>query len=69
MASMVEPLTQTPDTRASTGIDGLDEILGGGFTPHRMYSVQSALLVVHEKAEVALEIEWTVEQSWRDQFQ
>jgi circadian clock protein KaiC len=40
MASMVEPLTQTPDTRASTGIDGLDEILGGGFTPHRMYLIE-----------------------------
>jgi circadian clock protein KaiC len=40
MASTSDPHEHTPDTRASTGIDGLDEILGGGFTPHRMYLVE-----------------------------
>ena len=31
--------TQKPDS-ISTGIEGLDEILGGGFTPHRLYLLE-----------------------------
>src|SRR3982751_1247568 len=27
-------------SRAATGIEGLDDILGGGFTPHRLYLVE-----------------------------
>lgn len=30
----------TSETRASTGIEGLDDILGGGFTPHRLYLLE-----------------------------
>src|SRR3954447_14362427 len=26
--------------RAATGIEGLDDILGGGFTPHRLYLIE-----------------------------
>jgi circadian clock protein KaiC len=40
MASTSTPPEAAHDTRASTGIVGLDEILGGGFTPHRMYLVE-----------------------------
>ena len=29
-----------PPTPAQTGIRGLDEILGGGFTPHRLYLLE-----------------------------
>lgn len=29
-----------PDIRATTGIEGLDDILGGGFTPHRLYLLE-----------------------------
>ena len=28
------------DIRATTGIEGLDDILGGGFTPHRLYLLE-----------------------------
>ncbi|CAH2939755.1 MAG: Circadian clock protein KaiC [uncultured Paraburkholderia sp.] len=31
----------TPD-RLRSGIDGIDDVLGGGFTPHRMYLVEGA---------------------------
>ncbi|WP_406855287.1 ATPase domain-containing protein [Alsobacter sp. KACC 23698] len=30
----------TPAPRTTTGVDGLDAILGGGITPHRMYLVE-----------------------------
>ena len=30
----------TPDARAATGIEGLDDVLGGGFTPHRLYLLE-----------------------------
>src|SRR5687768_10769181 len=30
----------TPPPRASTGISGLDDILGGGFTPNRLYLIE-----------------------------
>src|SRR6185295_17584061 len=30
----------TAAQRASTGIPGLDHILGGGFTPHRLYLIE-----------------------------
>jgi len=30
----------TPETRARTGIRGLDDVLMGGFTPHRLYLVE-----------------------------
>ena len=29
-----------PDTRVSTGVQGLDDVLGGGLTPERMYLVE-----------------------------
>src|SRR5262245_37262726 len=28
------------DLRATTGIEGLDEVLGGGFTPYRLYLLE-----------------------------
>jgi circadian clock protein KaiC len=31
---------QTPEHRVSTGIEGLDVILGGGLTQHRLYLVE-----------------------------
>ncbi len=34
------PATSTPLTRQSTGVAGLDEILGGGFIAHRSYLVR-----------------------------
>ena len=40
MASTSRPLEPTSDVRAATGIEGLDDILGGGFTPHRLYLVE-----------------------------
>ena len=30
----------TSEQRASTGVPGLDDILGGGFTPHRLYLIE-----------------------------
>ena len=30
----------TPEPRAATGIAGLDDILNGGFTPHRLYVIE-----------------------------
>ena len=30
----------TSDARAATGIEGLDDVLGGGFTPHRLYLLE-----------------------------
>src|SRR5471032_2566213 len=36
-----KPAADTP-ARLSSGIDGIDDILGGGLTPHRMYLVEGA---------------------------
>src|SRR5471032_2741379 len=36
-----KPSAGTPG-RLSSGIDGIDDILGGGLTPHRMYLVEGA---------------------------
>lgn len=35
-------MTSAPDTRISTGITGLDDILGGGLTPQRIYLVEGS---------------------------
>jgi circadian clock protein KaiC len=35
-----EPLVPTSSDRASTGIRGLDDILGGGLPRHRLYLIQ-----------------------------
>jgi circadian clock protein KaiC len=37
----IKPTTARPE-RLSSGIDGIDDILGGGLTPHRMYLVEGA---------------------------
>jgi circadian clock protein KaiC len=37
---MTEIDHETPATRATTGISGLDDVLGGGFSPHRLYLVE-----------------------------
>src|SRR6478752_6853860 len=34
------PNTQTISTLVSTGIPGLDDVLGGGFTPNRLYLIE-----------------------------
>ncbi len=40
MATQSNPQEKAANARASTGIEGLDDILGGGFTPHRLYLVE-----------------------------
>ncbi|QDU18659.1 ATPase domain-containing protein [Urbifossiella limnaea] len=37
---MIEPTAHPPAARAATGITGLDDILGGGLTPNRLYLVE-----------------------------
>ncbi len=37
---MPEPQPSTPSSRSPTGIPGLDDILGGGLTPNRVYLVE-----------------------------
>lgn len=37
---MTTPPTPSPDARDATGIAGLDDILGGGLTPNRLYLVE-----------------------------
>ena len=39
---MPEKLLHAPNGRIESGILGLDDILGGGLTPHRMYLVEGA---------------------------
>lgn len=34
--------SKAPDTRIPTGVEGIDDILGGGFTPDRMYLIEGA---------------------------
>jgi circadian clock protein KaiC len=41
-ASPAEPSATLPPLQVPTGIEGLDDILGGGFTPHRLYLVEGA---------------------------
>jgi circadian clock protein KaiC len=38
--SQTDAIGDTADERVSTGIGGLDEILGGGLTPDRVYLVE-----------------------------
>ncbi|HEX3150474.1 MAG TPA: ATPase domain-containing protein [Gemmataceae bacterium] len=37
-ASSIRALSS--DVRATTGVEGLDDVLGGGFTPHRLYLLE-----------------------------
>jgi circadian clock protein KaiC len=39
---MIEKTANPRTTRLSTGIEGIDDVLGGGLTPHRMYLVEGA---------------------------
>ncbi|WP_250493459.1 ATPase domain-containing protein [Caballeronia sp. GAWG1-1] len=39
---MPEKTTQALPARIPTGIEGVDDILGGGLTPHRMYLIEGA---------------------------
>jgi circadian clock protein KaiC len=39
---MIEHIAKQRAERLSSGIDGIDDILGGGLTPHRMYLVEGA---------------------------
>jgi circadian clock protein KaiC len=39
---MIENTDKPRATRLSTGIEGIDNVLGGGLTPHRMYLVEGA---------------------------
>jgi circadian clock protein KaiC len=39
---MLATIDQRDPGRISTGVDGLDDILGGGLTPHRMYLLEGA---------------------------
>jgi predicted ATP-dependent serine protease len=41
-ADMLENMHHAPHGRIASGILGLDDILGGGLTPHRMYLVEGA---------------------------
>src|SRR3954452_11713966 len=36
---MSAPTAPAPQTRSATGIAGLDDVLAGGFIPHRLYLV------------------------------
>lgn len=40
MTGSVDASQNMPEDLAATGISGLDEILGGGFTPHHLYLVE-----------------------------
>jgi circadian clock protein KaiC len=40
MTAASPPVTPRPELRAATGIEGLDDILGDGFTPHRLYLLE-----------------------------
>ena len=40
MAADSRPLDPVADSRAPTGVDGLDDVLRGGLTPHRLYLVE-----------------------------
>src|SRR5438270_12253894 len=40
MKSSSQAAESTTLALAKTGIDGLDDILGGGFTPHRLYLLE-----------------------------
>src|SRR5262245_34936898 len=40
MAAVSPPPEPDRETRAGTGIEGLDDVLGGGFTPHRLYLLE-----------------------------
>jgi circadian clock protein KaiC len=40
MTADSSPLAPHQDIRAATGIEGLDDVLGGGFTAHRLYLVE-----------------------------
>ncbi|MDI7066763.1 ATPase domain-containing protein, partial [Klebsiella pneumoniae] len=41
LAMLNKPAVAAP-ARLSCGIEGIDNVLGGGFTPHRMYLVEGA---------------------------
>src|SRR4051812_35664933 len=38
--NMGDVTTTSPPTRSATGIEGLDDVLGGGFPRHRVYLLQ-----------------------------
>ena len=40
MTAAAPPAGPVPETRAATGIEGFDDILGGGFPPHRLYLLE-----------------------------
>ncbi|MET0680832.1 MAG: ATPase domain-containing protein, partial [Burkholderiales bacterium] len=40
MTAAAPPAGPGPETRAATGIEGFDDILGGGFPPHRLYLLE-----------------------------
>src|SRR5688572_18409088 len=42
MSRASRPPDSANDNRSATGIEGLDDILGGGFSPHRLYLVEGA---------------------------
>src|SRR5262245_33721592 len=40
MASASRPAETTPESLAATNIEGLDDVLGGGFTPNCLYLIE-----------------------------
>ena len=42
MTATVSGVSTNRDERVSTGVEGLDEVLLGGFTPHRLYLIEGA---------------------------
>ena len=42
MSAASRPRESAPKTWATTGVEGLDNVLGGGFTPHRLYLIEGA---------------------------
>ncbi|HEX3871365.1 MAG TPA: ATPase domain-containing protein, partial [Pirellulales bacterium] len=40
MAAVSSRSEPSAEGRASTGVEGLDNILDGGFTPHRLYLLE-----------------------------
>ena len=39
---MEKNIEEAAPTRLASGVDGVDDILGGGLTPHRMYLIEGA---------------------------